>query len=43
MVVSNVFDFDQYNTEMKDTVIETMRKHGIPIGASPSNVVLAKE
>jgi len=43
VVVSNVFDFDQYNTEMKDTVIETMRKHGIPIGASPSNVVLAKE
>ena len=41
--MSNVFDFDQYNSEMKDTVIDTMRKHGIPIGASPNNVALAKE
>lgn len=42
-VVANVFDFDQYNKDMKDTVIETMHKHGIPIGAHPSNITLAKE
>ncbi|XP_067943521.1 von Willebrand factor A domain-containing protein 8-like [Watersipora subatra] len=42
-VVSNVFDFDQYNTEMKETIISTMHKHGIPLGASVSNVSLAKE
>ena len=42
-VVSNVFDFDQYNSEMKETIIETMHKHGIPLGANASNVQLAKE
>ncbi|KAL8625507.1 hypothetical protein ACOMHN_014596 [Nucella lapillus] len=42
-VVKNVFDFDQYNKELKDTLIETMQKHGIPLGASEAAVKLATE
>ena len=42
-VVKNVFDFDQYNKELKETLIETMQKHGIPMGASEASVRLAKE
>jgi len=42
-VVHNVFDFDSYNKEMKDQIIETLHKHGIPMGSSPHNVILAKE
>ncbi|CAD5122119.1 DgyrCDS10568 [Dimorphilus gyrociliatus] len=41
-VVQNVFDFDSYNKELKETVVETMHKHGVPIGANPNNIKLAK-
>ncbi|XP_053253218.1 von Willebrand factor A domain-containing protein 8 isoform X2 [Podarcis raffonei] len=42
-VVRNVFDFDSYNNEMREILIRTLHKHGIPIGAKPTNVHLAKE
>ncbi|ELU02005.1 hypothetical protein CAPTEDRAFT_192877 [Capitella teleta] len=42
-VVKNVFDFDMYNKEITETVVEALHKHGIPIGANPNNVALAKE
>ncbi|XP_059823780.1 von Willebrand factor A domain-containing protein 8 [Hypanus sabinus] len=42
-VVRNVFDFDSYNSEMREILISTLHKHGIPIGAKPTNVQLAKE
>ncbi|KAL4635681.1 von Willebrand factor A domain-containing protein 8 isoform X1 [Arapaima gigas] len=42
-VVRNVFDFDTYNKEMQEILITTLHKHGIPIGARPSSVTLAKE
>ncbi|XP_037343972.2 von Willebrand factor A domain-containing protein 8 [Pungitius pungitius] len=42
-VVRNVFDFDAYNKDMREVVIEALHKHGIPIGAKPSSVHLAKE
>ncbi|KAM6096548.1 von Willebrand factor A domain-containing protein 8 [Chlamydotis macqueenii] len=42
-VVRNVFDFDSYNNEMHEILISTLHKHGIPIGAKPTNVQLAKE
>ncbi|XP_033638187.1 von Willebrand factor A domain-containing protein 8-like [Asterias rubens] len=42
-VVNNVFDFDAYNKEMREQVIQALHKHGIPIGANPGNVQLAKE
>ena len=42
-VVRNVFDFDTYNKELSETVIEALHKHGIPVGADPRNVSLAKE
>ena len=42
-VVHNVFDFDSYNKELRDQILETLHKHGIPIGADPRNVLLAKE
>jgi len=42
-VVNNVFDFDTYNKELRETVTETLHKHGIPIGADPRNLQLAKE
>ncbi|KAK7090090.1 von Willebrand factor A domain-containing protein 8-like [Littorina saxatilis] len=42
-VVKNVFDFDQYNKELKETLMETMQKHGIPLGASEASIRLAKE
>uniref|UniRef100_A0A452ENS0 von Willebrand factor A domain-containing protein 8 n=1 Tax=Capra hircus TaxID=9925 RepID=A0A452ENS0_CAPHI len=42
-VVRNVFDFDSYNNDMREILINTLHKYGIPIGAKPSNVQLAKE
>ncbi|CAH1781042.1 unnamed protein product [Owenia fusiformis] len=42
-VVRNVFDFDSYNEELQETIVKTLQKHGIPIGAKPTNVELAKE
>ncbi|KAM6448203.1 von Willebrand factor A domain-containing protein 8 isoform 3-T3 [Liasis olivaceus] len=42
-VVRNVFDFDSYNKEMREILIRTLHKHGIPIGANPTNVQMAKE
>ncbi|XP_044221449.1 von Willebrand factor A domain-containing protein 8 [Thunnus albacares] len=42
-VVRNVFDFDSYNKDMREVLIEALHKHGIPIGAKPSSVTLAKE
>ncbi|CAL8321307.1 unnamed protein product [Merluccius merluccius] len=42
-VVRNVFDFDSYNRDTRDVLIEALHKHGIPIGAKPTSVNLAKE
>ncbi|XP_072214400.1 von Willebrand factor A domain-containing protein 8 [Excalfactoria chinensis] len=42
-VVRNVFDFDSYNNEMREILTNTLHKYGIPIGAKPTNVQLAKE
>jgi len=42
-VVRNVFDFDNYSKEVQEILVQTLHKHGIPIGADPSNVNLAKE
>ncbi|MBZ3884085.1 von Willebrand factor A domain-containing protein 8 [Sciurus carolinensis] len=42
-VVRNVFDFDSYNNDMREILINTLHKYGIPIGANPTNVQLAKE
>ncbi|CAO2591668.1 von Willebrand factor A domain-containing protein 8 [Lemmus lemmus] len=42
-VVRNVFDFDSYNNDMREILMNTMHKYGIPIGAKPTNVHLAKE
>ncbi|KAL3861823.1 hypothetical protein ACJMK2_007838 [Sinanodonta woodiana] len=42
-VVRNVFDFDSYNSELRETLLQTMQKHGIPLGADTARVNLAKE
>ncbi|XP_027961592.1 von Willebrand factor A domain-containing protein 8 isoform X3 [Eumetopias jubatus] len=42
-VVRNVFDFDSYNNDMREILINTLHKYGIPIGAKPTSVQLAKE
>uniref|UniRef100_A0A1A7X2M3 von Willebrand factor A domain-containing protein 8 n=3 Tax=Iconisemion striatum TaxID=60296 RepID=A0A1A7X2M3_9TELE len=42
-VVRNVFDFDSYNKDMREVLIEALHKHGIPFGAKPTSVQLAKE
>ncbi|KAG5283708.1 hypothetical protein AALO_G00045100 [Alosa alosa] len=42
-VVRNVFDFDSYNKDAREVLITALHKHGIPIGAKPSSVHLAKE
>uniref|UniRef100_A0A5F9D324 von Willebrand factor A domain-containing protein 8 n=1 Tax=Oryctolagus cuniculus TaxID=9986 RepID=A0A5F9D324_RABIT len=42
-VVRNVFDFDSYNNDMREVLIKTLHKYGIPIGAKPTSVQLAKE
>uniref|UniRef100_A0AAV2K2C1 von Willebrand factor A domain-containing protein 8 n=1 Tax=Knipowitschia caucasica TaxID=637954 RepID=A0AAV2K2C1_KNICA len=42
-VVRNVFDFDSYNKDAREVLIEALHKHGIPIGAKPTSVKLAKE
>uniref|UniRef100_H2YJD6 von Willebrand factor A domain-containing protein 8 n=1 Tax=Ciona savignyi TaxID=51511 RepID=H2YJD6_CIOSA len=41
-VVRNVFDFDAYSKETKEQLSSVMHKHGIPIGAKPHDVRLAK-
>ncbi|XP_063429829.1 von Willebrand factor A domain-containing protein 8-like [Mytilus trossulus] len=41
-VVRNVFDFDYYNNELKETIVKTMQKHGIPFGATEAVVNLAR-
>ena len=40
--VRNVFDFDSFDKETQKRIIRVLHKHGIPLGASPSNVKLAK-
>ncbi|XP_072542068.1 von Willebrand factor A domain-containing protein 8 isoform X2 [Salminus brasiliensis] len=42
-VVRNVFDFDSYNKDTREVLIAALHKHGIPIGAKPTSVHLAKE
>lgn len=42
-VVRNVFDFDSYSKEVQEILVQTLHKHGIPVGADPTNVNLAKE
>ena len=31
-ILQNVFDFDQYDKDSKDLLIEVFQKHGIPVG-----------
>ena len=40
-VVRNVFDFDSYSSHLLETVISTLHRHGIPLGANRKNVKLA--
>ncbi|CAL4081731.1 unnamed protein product, partial [Meganyctiphanes norvegica] len=40
-VVSNVFDFDSWSGEAKETLIRVMHRHGIPVGTSPNSINLA--
>ena len=40
--VRNVFDFDSFDKDTQKRIIRVLHKHGIPLGASPSNVKLAK-
>ena len=40
-IVRSVFDFDSYSSHLLDTVISTLHKHGIPLGANRKNVRLA--
>jgi len=40
-VVSNVFDFDAYSTEVKETIMRVFHEQGIPLGASSNNIALA--
>jgi len=42
-VVRNVFDFDSYSQEAKEMLVNTLHKHGIPIGTKPTNIALGKE
>lgn len=42
-VVSNVFDFDQHSKETLETLVSVLHKHGIPVGAKPTNISLATE
>jgi hypothetical protein len=42
-VVRNVFDFDNYSKEVQEILVQTLHKYGIPVGADPSSVNLAKE
>ncbi|XP_067669611.1 von Willebrand factor A domain-containing protein 8-like [Haliotis asinina] len=42
-VVKNVFDFDSYNQELQETIVQTMEKHGIPLGVREARISLAKE
>ena len=42
-MVRNVFDFDSYNNDMREILMNTLHKYRIPVGAKPSNVQLAKE
>lgn len=42
-VVKNVFDFDVYTSEVFETLVNVLHKHGIPLGTSVKNVSLAKE
>ena len=42
-VVSNVFDFDAYSPQVKETITRVFHQHGIPLGASINSVALAQE
>ncbi|XP_044016608.1 von Willebrand factor A domain-containing protein 8 isoform X2 [Aphidius gifuensis] len=42
-VVKNVFDFDRYTSEVFETLVDVLHKHGIPLGTSIKNISLAKE
>ncbi|XP_076068942.1 von Willebrand factor A domain-containing protein c12.2 isoform X2 [Oratosquilla oratoria] len=42
-VVRNVFDFDSWSSETKETVVRVMHRHGIPVGASPTNINLSQK
>jgi len=42
-IVRNVFDFDSYSKEVKESLTEVLHKHGIPLGTSQREIKLAKE
>lgn len=42
-VVRNVFDFDSYDKETRESLQEVLHKHGIPLGTSARNISLARE
>ncbi|XP_064638932.1 von Willebrand factor A domain-containing protein 8-like [Lineus longissimus] len=41
-VVRNVFDFDSYSKETHELIVETLHKHGIPVGARKTDIHMAK-
>jgi hypothetical protein len=43
-ILQNVFDFDQYDADSKEMLIETFQKHGIPVGLeSEFSIQLGKQ
>ena len=42
-VVRNVFDFDSFNEELLQVVLKVLHKHGVPAGASKTNIQLAPQ
>lgn len=42
-VISNVFDFDKYSSNILETLIPVLHKHGIPINTSIKNISISKE
>ena len=41
-VVRNVFDFDNYQPELKKQIADIMMKHGIPVGDERKKISLAE-
>ena len=42
-VLRNVFDFDAYDKDMKDTLESVFNRHHIPISANRNNVKLSEK
>ncbi|XP_011270078.1 hypothetical protein CAOG_08496 [Capsaspora owczarzaki ATCC 30864] len=42
-VVRSVFDFDSYDPELRQTLVSTLQRHGIPVGVRVTNVKISSE